>query len=499
MGIIQRQGIKNSIVSYLGVLIGAFSILFIYTREDAKEIYGYSIFLTGMADFLIPFASAGVSTLVVKFFPKFKEQNGGDRGFLMLLLGLYTFSFSVFLFLVYMFSDSFFQLLITARIDSQMILESNIHIVLPISFLSGLILILMHHCSNHMRIVVPEIIRSLGYKIWLPLLIVAFVSARVSQEMFAYFLLLFYLLASIMLLIYAFVIGSVDIRKPDANIVRTNKKTMATYAFFSGLNSIGAQLAFRIDAIMISLLLDYKSTGLYFILLFMASVIEKPTSAIIKIASPIISKAWEEKDKKEIDMIYKKSSINLLIVGIPVFLMIAFGLHDLDVISSGSKNFFDGRYIFLLLGLAKLFDMGTSVNSQIIFYSDKYKCSLLFILILGMLNVVLNYYFITTYGLIGAAMATFFALVCFNLMKLIFIQISFDLQPFTSKTVMLLVLSIPVVAVLYWIPSFANPFLNIIKNGLLVLVLYCPLVYLSKVSPDLNSLIKTTLSKSFRH
>lgn len=495
MGIIQRQGIKNSIISYLGVAIGAFSILFIYTRDEAKDIYGYSIFLTSMADFLIPFASLGVTTLVVKFFPKFQDDNKGDRGFLMLLLGLYSMSFCLFLLLLYVFRDTFFSLLTSLYIDPNMILESNIHIVLPITFLSGLILILMHHCSNHMRIVVPEIIRSLGYKIWLPLIVVAFVSANMDREMFSQALVLFFLVATILLFIYAFLIGSVQISKPDPAIVSANKNEMASYAFFSGLNAIGTQLAFKIDAIMISLLLDYKSTALYFILLFMASVIEKPTSAIIKIASPIISKSWENNDKAEIDVIYKKSSINLLIIGIPVFLMIWFGLRDLDVISAGSKNFFDGRYIFLLLGLAKLFDMGTSVNSQIIFYSAKYKYSLLFIIILGVSNVVLNYYFITTYGLIGAAMATFVALVFFNLMKLIFIKASFDLQPFTTATLKLMLLALPVVLTLYLIPSMSNPFLNIIKNGILVVILYCPLIFISKVSPDINNLFVNTYKR----
>lgn len=495
MGIIQRQGIKNSIISYIGVAIGAFSILFIYAQEEAKEIYGYAIFLTGMSEFLIPFASLGVTTLVVKFFPKFHKETEGDNGFLMLLFGLYLFSFGLFSLLLFLFKDAFLSLIGSSYLDPDDVLKNNIHIVLPITFFSGMILILMHHCSNHLRIVVPEIIRTLGYKIWLPVIVAATVSAKMSIEMFTWGLVLFFFLAFLFLALYAFYIGTVQVRKPKANLVSENKKEMVSYAFFNGLNSIGTQLAFRIDAIMITLLLGYKSTGLYFILLFMASVIEKPASAIIKIASPIISKAWENNDKREIDLIYKKSSINLLIVGIPVFLMIWFGLRDLDLISAGTKNFYEGRNIFLLIGLAKLFDMVTSVNSQIIYYSTKYKYSLLFVLILGISNVVLNYHFITSYGLIGAAMATFVALIMFNVIKLIFINASFNLQPFTSATLKLVLLTIPVLLALYFAPIISNPFLNIIKNGLIVMTLYFPIVYISKVSPDLNLLIGNLYKK----
>ena len=44
MGVIQRQGLKHTIVSYFGVLIGLFSTIFIYPR--VPELYGLFIFFT---------------------------------------------------------------------------------------------------------------------------------------------------------------------------------------------------------------------------------------------------------------------------------------------------------------------------------------------------------------------------------------------------------------------------------------------------------------------
>jgi len=42
MGIIQRQSIKNSIVSFAGVLIAVVSTLYIYKLDE--EIYGFAHF-----------------------------------------------------------------------------------------------------------------------------------------------------------------------------------------------------------------------------------------------------------------------------------------------------------------------------------------------------------------------------------------------------------------------------------------------------------------------
>src|SRR5690554_7938187 len=70
---------------------------------------------------------------------------------------------------------------------------------------------------------------------------------------------------------------------------------------------------------MIGLLLNSTKVGYYSIFLFLSVVIEIPTKAVFQITAPLISKAFDESNLKEIHGIYKSSSINLYIVGIILF------------------------------------------------------------------------------------------------------------------------------------------------------------------------------------
>jgi O-antigen/teichoic acid export membrane protein len=85
MGIIKRQGIKNSIVNYLGVAIGALSVIFIYPIIDPKDI-GIIQFVIGTATILTPFTGWGLSMASVNFFPEVKDKAKQHSGYLFTLL-----------------------------------------------------------------------------------------------------------------------------------------------------------------------------------------------------------------------------------------------------------------------------------------------------------------------------------------------------------------------------------------------------------------------------
>ena len=89
MGIIKRQSIKNSLVSYLGVGIGAISSIFIYTLIDKTDM-GIIQFAISTAAFFAPFASFASSMTATRFYPLFKTEDGKDNGFLPLLT-IFTF------------------------------------------------------------------------------------------------------------------------------------------------------------------------------------------------------------------------------------------------------------------------------------------------------------------------------------------------------------------------------------------------------------------------
>ena len=74
-------------------------------------------------------------------------------------------------------------------------------------------------------------------------------------------------------------------------------------------------------------------------------------------------------------------------------------------------------------------------NSEIISYSQYYRFNIISVLILVVLNVSLNWYFLTQteIGILGVAIASFIAMTLFNLAKLIFIYKKFGILPFDKS------------------------------------------------------------------
>ena len=70
MGVIKRQSIKQGLVTYLGILIGTISTLFVYPRL-ALEKFGEIQFIIGLAAFFVPFIGIGLPAVAIHFFPYF--------------------------------------------------------------------------------------------------------------------------------------------------------------------------------------------------------------------------------------------------------------------------------------------------------------------------------------------------------------------------------------------------------------------------------------------
>jgi len=374
-------------------------------------------------------------------------------------------------------------------------LEENEVYILVFLYILIMLFALINHSTNQLRIVVPNIIFHLGYKIFLPLLVLIQVHYALTQSQFSFFLTLYFGVALVIMLLYLKFLGALRFGKIKRPYDGFSFKSMATFSLFGSLNSLSGTLATRIDTVMIPFIQDMMSNGFYGKVLFMANVVEMPTRAITQIAGPIISKAWESNDTSEIDVIYKKASANLFLIGSFAFILLWFILDDLIMLSGKPDSFPNARTIFFYLALSKLFDMLTSVNNQIIGYSKAYKFNLIFIFILGILNVSLNYYFINKHGIVGAAMATALSLFVYNLIKLLFIFIKFGLQPFTLSTIKTAALFILFFYLFDTVAINVSPIISIISKVIIVSLIFGILSYFLKISDDINNIVLKFLKR----
>lgn len=492
MGIIKRQGIKTTIINYAGALIGAISVLFIYPLND--EFYGLANWLYSTVYLLIPLASFGITSIVIKYYPIFKNEENRNNGFLSLVFLILSSAYILFLLFWILFKSALFNAFEIIQLNTEAI-EKHEYSILILLYLLILLFTLVNHSSNYLRIVIPNIIQQFSYKVFLPVLILLSVHYGFSESEFVFYLLIFFGCAVLLMLIYLKYLGGLKlgrIQKPNTSF---SFKSMASYGLFGSLNSLSSSLAFKIDLIMIPFLKDMLNNGFYSKTMFIASIIEMPTRAIKQIAAPIISKAWKENDVDEIGMIYKKASANLFYVGSFAFSAVWLILDDLINISVGPETFPHAREIFFYLGATKLFDMITSVNHQIIFFSKAYRYNLIFLIMLGIMNVIMNYYLIQSHGIVGAAMATAISLFVFNLIRLAFIYIKFHLSPFTVSNLKVMVLLMICIFTHQVINLDLHPLIQIAIKALFVTLVFALVGYYWKISEDINKTIRDIITK----
>ena len=489
MGVIQRQSIKFSIISYLGVFIAFFATMFIYKQDE--EIYGFAQFILNLGFLLIPFVSLGTYSAIIKFFPPNKDNRKQYlNSFLLLFFGASL----IFLLFYLLFSHHIHDFLEFILIDKERIIEQYDYLIIPLAIVLALNLLLTNQASNLLRITIPEMVTNIGFKLLLPIIIYAAIMGWVTKDQIPIYILLSHGFLVLIIVFYLSSLGTIGITQGVIKDIRKNtKQSIASYSLFSSLNSLSATVAFRVDVIMVATMIGMGANGIYTMMIFLTTIIEIPRKAIYKIANPIISQAWSNKDFAKLEYLYKSTSINLMIPSFFLAIGIYIGLPLLDVISVGQPIFYEWRFVFLLIASAKVIDISLSVNTQLIDYSSWYRYNLLFLITLAVSNIILNYFAIKSYGMIGAASATAFSYILFNLMKLIFIWYTMKMCPFSSASLKLLLVTVVLVLALYFMPTMSNVWIDTIFKSAFFAILYLSAVWFFKISPELNQLISKYL------
>ncbi|MEL6559148.1 MAG: polysaccharide biosynthesis C-terminal domain-containing protein, partial [Bacteroidota bacterium] len=154
-----------------------------------------------------------------------------------------------------------------------------------------------------------------------------------------------------------------------------------------------------------------------------------------------------------------------------------------------------GFMVVYIIGIAKLTDMAFSVNGEIILMSKYYRFSTYSIVVLAILTIILNYLLIPHFGINGAAYASLISIVLFNLLKMGFLKLKFNLIPFSFKNLLLIAITVSVWYLNQLIPKQELVIVDILIRSTFVTVLYCGLVVLLRISEDINRYLNNFIKK----
>lgn len=496
MGVIRRQGIKHSIINYIGVLIGAFSTFYIYQLSDTTwAFYGLAQGIVNSAMLLLPFATLGVTSLIIRFFPDFEEENNHHNGFLSFLLIALSISMTVFFVMGWFFSDKLLAGLHTLGFDVEPFQKHGFAVIAICVFVSYAA-VFDNFAKNFKRITVQSIFTYLLPKLALPTIILLLYWGYLDDIRAANCLPLFYFAGMIGLIGYVVFLRQMNLRPKFSFLTKERLSLMGNYALYGIVGSLGSMLALRIDSIMVLSLVGDSPNAIYSNAFFMANVIAIPGNSIIAISSPIIAQSIAKSDMANVEAIYKKSSLTLGAIGLGIYLLIGISIDELFGLMPKGDTASLGKWVFFMIGASKVIDLLTSVNGLIISYSKYYRFNLVAICILAVLNVFMNYFLIKTLnlGINGAALATLISLSLYNIVKLLFIWIRLKVQPFTRNTLQLFLIFAFVFAISQVIPAISftqigeklNYFLTVILKSILCGSLFAAILFFTKTAPEIN-------------
>jgi O-antigen/teichoic acid export membrane protein len=298
-----------------------------------------------------------------------------------------------------------------------------------------------------------------------------------------------YLLRMFVMAAYAF-----SLRRPVIKFHRF--KSLPNVLKYSALIIVAGSVAniiLEIDKFMLGYYVNIEKVAYYGVAIYIASVIGVPLRSLHQIISPLTAKLLNENNKKELQLLYKKSSLNLLIISGFIFLVIVLNINELYLLIP--EKFSGGLLIVFLIGMAKLTDNLLGNNNAILFNSDYYRMVLVLGVFLVITTVLLNIIFIPKYGINGSAFATFISVLAYNIAKLAFVKITFNMMPFTLMTLKVFgLIAICLGGFYFWEFPF-HPIINIGFKTLLFSVFYGLIVYRFNFSEDVSNIINKLMKQ----
>ncbi len=491
MGIIQRQGFKSSVISYIGVVIGIVSTVFIY--PDALEIIGLFRALFDASVLIGIVVMMGSSVSAVRYFPKYENKQNGHGGLLSWLLLVSAVGFVLFLLCFPLLRDI---------IKGFIFKEENVQFsglvvyIIPLTFFLALINLLSRYISNFRLIAVPAALEQLTIKITLPLIVLLYLSGWLTPEGVMICIVASFAFAALGMLYYLWHLGEFKLTKPLLLKDKVARKEYSWYAWYGVLSGVGSQIAFRIDGLMVSSMLQFQANGIYTISWALSEIIIKPMRSLANIAGPLLAQKIEENKMEEVRDIYRKASLNLTIIGAGLFFLIWSVLPYIFRLMPNEDIMTQGTYVVFFLGLSQVWDMMTGVNSEIISYSKHYRFTLYLTLFLGAVNIITNLLFIPMYGLVGAALATCLSMFLFNAAKLVFIKIKFGFFPFSLPLLLVFAFCIAAWMITSALPESRMNLINLFYKGAVFTALFGGAIWKFNVSPDINHWIKLGIDKA---
>ncbi|MFY0673646.1 MAG: polysaccharide biosynthesis C-terminal domain-containing protein [Bacteroidia bacterium] len=489
MGVVKKQGIANSVWIYIGLALGYLNMAVLMAKFLSTENLGARQVLFQAGDFFSVIALVGLRNIINRFFPSYDNKEKKHNGFLVFILGYWligTIISSLILIVCKDFVLSYYE-------EKSNILNGLYFVIIPFGASMALFQALAAYSTSLLKSTMPIFIREVGQRIFTSLLLALVIFEIINFETFMVWYLVSYVIALFVLIFYLVKLGQFKIYFSKQYEWVSKIKEMTVFGLFTWFNNAMQILVKTADVLMLGAASGLASAGIYGIGALVGNIVQVPSQSLRQIGAPLISRYFKENNLNEVGNLYRKTCMIQLIAGLFIYLLILVNMDALFTI--WRKEFEVGKTVIIYLGLARLVSGSTGLNGRIIVESKYFRWNFYFNLILGILVVTSNYILIPKYGILGASLASALSIVSTSMLKVLFVYIKFGLQPFSSKSILAILIGLGAFGAAYFVP-LTNIFVaDILLKTSIFCVIFIPLVIRSKLSTDANEMVYNGVKK----
>ena len=487
MGIIVRQSVQNTVISYLGIALGFIITIIMVPKILTTEQYGLTRVLLSLAIVGTQLSNLGIKNTVVRFFPYFRDKEKNHHGLFFLTLVIPLFGFLFFGSLLTVFKGIITDFFIER---SGLFVDYYWHL-LPLTFFILYFNVLNYFIRTLYDTVMASFLNDVFIRILTAILLLIYFGGWINFEQFIIIFVINYGIITFILFIYTLFKKGISLRPDLGFLSKPLMKKMFSYGIFAFLGGVASIIVSNIDIIMLSSLAGLDETGIYAIAFYVGSVILVIRSSVYKISASIISNAFKEEDFDLIHDIYKRSSLNQIIGGGLLFCGVIANLDNLMGLLP--EAYAGGAIVIVVIATANLFDMATGLNGAIILHSKHFRFDLYSTIFLIFITIFLNYLLIPKYGMLGAAIGTASAILLYNSLKVFFVWYRLSMQPFNWKLLYVIATGTFVLLLSFQVGTIGNIYLDILVRSFVITIIYLAPIITLRISDDFNNLVQKTV------
>ncbi len=487
MADIRRQGIKGTIWVYVGFFLGAITTYFFtYKQWFTPEQYGLTRTLLDIGILVYAFSTIGTTFYLYKFFPYYEDNlEKKDNDLLGLALKISLIGFAITVTALF-----FLKPIIVKKFSTNSgLLVEYFYMVIPIGFFLLLYTILESYAYGFSKASTTIFLKETVLKLFTLLVTLLKILGFINFKTFIYIFSLQYAVIAIILVVILKRENKLWLNFKTSTVTKKYRKKIISILALTFLTVIVAVLRTSIEVIVLAARQNLEKVAIFGFANYLVMTMGAPSRSLIAITIPILSRLWKEKNLKEIERIYKRTSINLLSFSLFIFFLILLNFTPAIQYFNLNGSYLEGKYVFILLGIVTIIELGTGVNGQIIGTSSFFRFELWTSILLTVLIIPLSYFLTVKYGLIGPAIANLISFSIYNAVRYLFLLKKFNMQPFSQKTLEVLIIAVTAFGSLYFLFDEKEGLLFMFTRSILYCIIFIGLVYKRNISPDVKPIL----------